>query len=128
VIEIETNGTISPLKALIDRVDQWNVSPKLAHAGDPETRRLRLPALVALRKTERAYLKFVLESPEDVSELEALTAALEWPRERVLLMPQAATRAEHALRAFAIAALSQQRGLGFSPRLHVVSWDGERGR
>ena len=33
-VEIETNGTIAPTPTLAKRVNQWNVSPKLAHAGN----------------------------------------------------------------------------------------------
>jgi len=34
-IGIETNGTIDPPARLDVRVDQYNVSPKLAHSGNP---------------------------------------------------------------------------------------------
>ena len=79
-IEVETNGTLAPEPALAARVDQWNVSPKLAHAGDPEARRIRIDALLALRDTGRAFLKFVLQSEQDWHETEALIERLGWPR------------------------------------------------
>src|SRR5262245_57463008 len=56
VVEAETNGTIAPLPALIDRVDQWNVSPKLANCGDALSLRIRREALEQLRDTGRAWL------------------------------------------------------------------------
>jgi 7-carboxy-7-deazaguanine synthase len=127
-IEVETNGTLVPKPALAERVDQWNVSPKLAHAGDPETRRIRGDALLALRDTGRAFLKFVLQREQDLSEVEALVERFAWPRERVFLMPEAATPTEHAARASVVAELCQRRGFRFSPRLHVTLWGGERGR
>jgi organic radical activating enzyme len=127
-LEVETNGTLSPEPELARRVDQWNVSPKLAHAGDPEARRIREEALFSLRDTGRAFLKFVLQSESDLEEVEALIARLAWPRERVYLMPEASTPAAHAERAGAVAALCQRNGLRFSPRLHVTLWGGERGR
>src|SRR5690606_33351346 len=34
-IEVETNGTVPPLPELAARVNQWNVSPKLANSGEP---------------------------------------------------------------------------------------------
>jgi len=34
-IEIETNGTIMPNNDMLNLVDQWNVSPKLANSGMP---------------------------------------------------------------------------------------------
>lgn len=127
-IEVETNGTIAPEPALAARVDQWNVSPKLAHGGDPEARRIRIDALIALRDTGRAFLKFVLQSAQDWHETAALIERLGWPRERVFLMPEASTPEEHAQRAGALAELCQQRGVRFSPRLHVLLWGGARGR
>jgi 7-carboxy-7-deazaguanine synthase len=127
-IEIETNGTLVPDRALAERVDQWNVSPKLAHAGDPEARRIRSDALFALRDTGRSFLKFVLQRADDLSEVEALIERFAWPRERVYLMPEAVTPNEHAERANVVAGLCQEHGLRFSPRLHVLLWGGERGR
>ena len=35
MVEIETNGTVAPPPALDALVDQYNVSPKLAHSGNP---------------------------------------------------------------------------------------------
>ena len=55
-IEIETNGTRVPLPSLLERANQWTVSPKLASAGDSEALRIRPYALVALRDSGRAYL------------------------------------------------------------------------
>ena len=34
-VEIETNGTVAPPPRLDVRVDQYNVSPKLSHSGNP---------------------------------------------------------------------------------------------
>lgn len=127
-IEVETNGTLVPAPELIARVNQWNVSPKLAHAGDPEGRRIREDALRALRDSGRAYLKFVVREAEDLREIEALVSRLSWPADRVFLMPEAATPKDHEARAPEVAALSERRGYAFSPRLHVVLWGGERGR
>lgn len=127
-IEIETNGTLAPEPALAERVNQWNVSPKLAHAGDPESKRIRMDALFALRDTRRAFLKFVLQRAEDYNEINALVVHLDWPRDRVFLMPEATTPADHALRAELVAELCQTQGFRFSPRLHVLLWGGERGR
>ncbi len=128
VLEVETNGTLAPGAELSARVDQWNVSPKLANAGDRESLRIRPRALAALRDTGRAWLKLVLRGPEDVAEADALIAASAWPRERVLLMPEAQNKAALHERSPAIAALCAARGYRFSPRLHLELWDGERGR
>jgi 7-carboxy-7-deazaguanine synthase len=126
-VEIETNGTRVPLPSLRERVDQWNVSPKLASAGDPESLRIRPEALLALRDTGRAYLKLVVRTPEDRDEAEALRARFGFDKQRTLLMPEATTPEELAARSPEVAAWSQQLSVRFSSRLHVALWGGRRG-
>jgi organic radical activating enzyme len=126
-VEVETNGTIAPRAEIAERVDQWNVSPKLANSGDPERLRLRPDVLGAFAETGRAYLKLVVETPGDADEAETLVRSLGWPRERVLLMPQAATRETLAARGPLVAAEALRRDLRYSPRLHVERWNGARG-
>lgn len=126
-IEIETNGTRVPLPSLRARVDQWNVSPKLASAGDAEALRIRPEALIALRDTGRAYLKLVVRTEQDRDEAEALRERFGFERERTMLMPEAATRAELDQRSPDVAAWSQQLSVRFSSRLHVALWGGRRG-
>lgn len=127
-IEVETNGTISPTAELIERVDQWNVSPKLSHSGEPESRRVRPGVLAQLRDTGRGYLKIVVQREADLLEVEALVIATGWPRHQVLLMPEAQRERDYRVRAGVIEKLSEAHGFGFSPRLHVLRWDGARGR
>lgn len=127
VIEIETNGTLLPSHALLARVDQWNVSPKLDNSGEPADARLNLAALHALRDSGRAYLKLVVGSEADAVEATELTKSLAWPSERVLFMPLAATREELRARAKLVAQEALTRGVRFSSRLHVELWGGRRG-
>lgn len=127
-VEVETNGTLAPEPSLVQRVDQWNVSPKLAHAAEPAARRIKPEVLRAFRDTGRAFLKFVVRERGDLDEVRALLAELAWPDERVFLMPEATTPASHAERSELLAALCQEHGYRFSPRLHVLLWGGERAR
>jgi organic radical activating enzyme len=128
VIEIETNGTLAPGSPLLERVNQWNVSPKLQNSGDPADKRLRFDVLRELGRSGRAYLKLVVASPDELDEAEAIVASSQWPRERVLLMAQAATRAELRERGPLVRTAALARGLAYSPRLHVERWDGQRGK
>ena len=126
-IEIETNGTLTPSAALLARVNQWNVSPKLENSGEALADRLHEEALATLRDSGRAYLKLVVGSKADAEEADALAARLEWPRDRVQLMPLAATREELSARSALVAGEALARGLRFSSRLHVELWSGRRG-
>jgi len=127
LVEVETNGTIVPEAFALSRVNQWNVSPKLANAGDPEHFRIRPEVLTALRDSGRAYLKLVVSGDPDFAEADALVARLAWPNERVLLMPEAANREQLRARSFAVAEAARVRCYRFSSRLHLELWGGRRG-
>lgn len=127
-VEIETNGTLVPAQELVDRVDQWNVSPKLSSSGNREGLRLRPRVLSSYRDTGRAFLKLVVATEADVVEAEALVSALAWPNDRVLLMPEARSRETLRERTPFVAAASLARGWRASPRLHIERWNGDRAR
>jgi organic radical activating enzyme len=126
-VEVETNGTIAPNAALAERIDQWNVSPKLANAGDPERLRLKPDVLATFAATNRAFLKLVVESDADADEADALVRTLGWPRDRTLFMAQASTREALEARGPLVAAAALKRNVRYSPRLHVERWNGARG-
>jgi organic radical activating enzyme len=126
-IEIETNGTRTPLPSLLARVNQWNVSPKLTSAGDAENLRIRPDALQALRASGRAFLKLVVKTERDRDEAEALRQRFGFERERTLLMPEASTREELDRHGPEVAAWAQSLTLRYSGRLHVALWGGRRG-
>jgi organic radical activating enzyme len=126
VIEIETNGTKLPSPALLARVDQWNVSPKLSSSGETRARSIFPETLQVFAETRRAWLKLVVSGP-DLDEADALIEELGWPRERVLFMPEALNREQLQSRSPLVAAAALSRGVRFSTRLHVELWDGRRG-
>ncbi|HET7768665.1 MAG TPA: hypothetical protein VFN74_07800 [Chloroflexota bacterium] len=86
-IEVETNGTFQPRQPLAEIVDQWNVSPKLAHSGnDPADREIAAAlAWFAFAAQPNAYFKFVVAEPEDVEEVGVLAVRYGLPAERVYL-------------------------------------------
>jgi len=127
VIEVETNGTLAPSEALLARVVQWNVSPKLTNAGDPERLRIRPEILGQFRESGRAFLKCVVHTEADYAEAEALVTLLGWPRARVLFMPEATSREQLRERSFSVAEAARSRGFRFSSRLHLELWGGRRG-
>jgi len=126
-VEVETNGTIVPEPPALSRVNQWNVSPKLANAGDPEQFRIRPDALSALRDSGRAYLKLVVNRAQDFAEADALVARFAWPSDRVTFMPEASDREQLRARSFDVAEAARARNYRFSSRLHLELWGGRRG-
>ncbi|MGQ0659328.1 7-carboxy-7-deazaguanine synthase QueE, partial [Sphingosinicella sp.] len=59
LVEIETNGSIPPDPRLVELVDLFMVSPKLAHSGNAPALALRATPLAAFAALESAIFKFV---------------------------------------------------------------------
>lgn len=126
-VDIETNGTIAPSEALVGRIDTFVVSPKLGNSGMDAPRRIRTKALLALRDTGRAWFKWVVTSPADVDEVQALVDRLELSADRVVLMPEGTTVEALRQAAPVVAGWALDRGWRFSDRMHVHLYGGGRG-
>lgn len=122
-VEIETNGTIAPSPALVARVNQWNISPKLAHAGNPTAKALRPDILATLATLPHAWFKFVVQGESDWNDI----AELSLPQQRIILMPCATTHAELEEQAPRIAELCIAHGVRYGHRLHVALWSDAKG-
>jgi organic radical activating enzyme len=127
-IEIETNGTITPERNLDMAVEQWNVSPKLANSGEPESRRIVDTALWWFRENPKACFKFVIQSDDDIVEVERLVKRIRFPRSRCFLMPEASDAEMLKKRGPRIVEYCVKFGFRCSPRLQVEKWGGTRGR
>lgn len=126
-VEIETNGTVAPGK-LKDHVDQWNVSPKLANAGNRGLRPVRRRALAQFAALPGATFKFVVVDGREVGEIRELVEFLGISNDRVVLMPEGRTSDELARHSDRIAAICQETGYRFGTRLHILLWGDVRGR
>ncbi len=127
-IEVETAGHVPPDANALERVSQWNVSPKLASARIAQEKRPQ--TLDWLRRAKEAYLKFVVHGEEELEEVEAMLAAYgldDFPRSRVVVSPGGKTRAQMEHRLLPLAEASMKRGFRFTPRLHVMLWGEKRG-
>lgn len=127
VVEVETNGTILPEGPLAERVNQWNVSPKLPGSGEPAERALKLPALRFFQSTPKAWLKLVIDGDADLAAADELADALAWPKERVLFMAQGTSAKELRAASPWVRKAASARSVGVSPRLHVLRWGAKRG-
>lgn len=119
-IEIETNGTLPPSPYLAARVSQWNVSPKLPHAGPQPLPPAALSAFAAL---PNAWFKFVVQGEEDWASISTLGL----PLPRIILMPCAETRAALLARLPIIADMALRHGVRLGNRLHIILWDDAQG-
>ncbi|MDP3675870.1 MAG: 7-carboxy-7-deazaguanine synthase QueE [Novosphingobium sp.] len=126
-VEIETNGTVAPPPALDALVHQYNVSPKLAHSGNPANLALIPERLAAFAADARAFFKFVVATPADVEEVLALAKAYAIPQERLFVMPEGTDSATLRTRARWLAPLALDNGLRFSDRLHIHLYGDTRG-
>lgn len=127
-IEIETNATVLPLPALDERVQFWNVSPKLANSGMPDARR-RLPDVARyFAQNPKTMFKFVVQSDADWFEIER-----EWLREgyahrhQIVLMPAAAERSHLHELLPRIAQLCIEQQVRMCSRLHIEIWNQKTG-
>ncbi len=122
-VEVESNGTLLPTPTLEARVNQWNISPKLEHAGNTHKQALRNSVLSHFAPLPHAWFKFVVQSEEDWKQI----AALHLPKERTILMPCATTRAELDAARPTVAALCIKEGVRLGDRLHIALWNDLKG-
>jgi organic radical activating enzyme len=126
-VEIETNGTVAPLARLDIRVDQYNVSPKLAHSGNPADLALIPERLDAWAADPRAFLKFVVASPADVDEVLALQQRYRFRPSQVFLMPEGTDSATLRARQAWLSELCLKHGFRMSDRMHIHLYGDTRG-
>jgi 7-carboxy-7-deazaguanine synthase len=140
-ITIETAG-IKFVAGLV--CDLMSVSPKLSNSiqsgGAPSTSSPRLRSgqagqadpFSSIRQLIRRYpyqLKFVADSPDDLPEIqEAIEQIGGVSAEKVMLMPQAKKRDELIAKSPMVAQLCREAGYVFCQRLHILLYDGVRGK
>lgn len=133
-ITVETAGTVFEPVAC----DLMSISPKLANstpwqrdggrwARQHERLRVQVPVLQRLMSAYVYQLKFVVSSPEDLTEVRDLVSRLEAPADRVVLMPEGTDRERLRERGAWLAEVCKKHGFRFSPRLHIELWGNRRG-
>lgn len=116
--------------------DLMSISPKLSNsvpddvklAAMHEDSRLDLAVLAELIDNYNYQLKFVVDSETDLPEIEETIDRLaNVDSQKVMLMPQAATRDELLAKSPMVADLCKRTGFAFCQRLHILLWDNRRG-
>jgi 7-carboxy-7-deazaguanine synthase len=125
--EVETNGTAEPVAALDIHMDQYTVSPKLAHSGNPAELAL-IPKMLDRWATDaRAVFKFVIAEPADVDEVLALARTHGILANRIWLMAEGTDTATLHAREAWLAQLCLDHRLTLSKRLHIELYGDTRG-
>lgn len=134
-ITIETAGTAFSEIAC----DLASVSPKLSNstpwtrdggrwAASHESGRMRIDVIQRWIDAGNHQLKFVVDAPEDIREIDGLLDRLRGVRpDDVLLMPQGVTIGELNERSGWVAGVCRARGFRFCPRLHILLYGNVRG-
>ena len=128
-VDIETNGTRSPLSV---RIRRYVCSPKLANSGVTPSKRL---VADTLRELSEAHLddladyptafKFVATAPSDLDEVDAMVEAHDLTN--VWVMPGGTSVEETLTHARAIAPAVEARGYNLSLRQQVLLHGDQRG-
>lgn len=126
-VEVETNGTTTAPPRLDIRIDQFNVSPKLAHSGNPADLALLPERLDAYATDPRAFFKFVIAQPGDVDEVLALHARHRFRPGHVFLMPEGTDSETLREREKWLTPICLQHGFRLSDRMHIHLFGDTRG-
>lgn len=123
-IEIENECTLEPNDQMINYVDCWNNSPKLANSGNIRILRYQPDILKKLSYLDNSWFKFVVTGMEDWEEIEKdfLQENLIHP-EQIILMPEGATRERLEKNREAVIDIAIKNNVRYCAREHVVVWD-----
>jgi organic radical activating enzyme len=137
---VETNGTVHPLEGLnltladgtvvarspldptfVNEIS-WVISPKFGTSKQAVN-----PAVLTWWASQpNTHFKFVVGSPDDLSETEHWVGHLGLAPKRVWLMPEGLTRESQIRPDLAEAAVAH--GWNLSLRVHTLLWGNEKGR
>lgn len=125
VVELETAGTIAPLDYSLASL--FNVSPKLAHSGNPLEKRYHPEVLIAFRKSHLAVFKFVVQSPADFTEIDQIVHDCSLDPATVYIMPEGVNASHLEFTGQAILHEALLRGFNLTTRLHIMLYGNLRG-
>ena len=131
-ITIETNATLFAGVA----AHLISMSPKLRNSNPPrdnrffkrhERGRIRPDVIRKFLDRYACQVKFVMDTPEDLSEIQALQTEIDIPAETILLMPQGITSTMLQEKQEWLVDICKEYGYRYSPRVHVDIWGDKRG-
>lgn len=117
--------------------DLMSISPKLSNSTPTDTAiasmheksRLNIAALRNLVDSYHYQIKFVVNFPADLDEISQILKKVgNINLEKVMLMPQAATKDELLTKSPMVAKMCKRTGFAFCQRLQLLLWNNERGK
>ncbi|MEO1047200.1 MAG: 7-carboxy-7-deazaguanine synthase QueE [Pseudomonadota bacterium] len=126
-VEIETNGTTRASAHVDIRVDQYNVSPKLAHSGNAADLAIIPERMDFYASDPRAFFKFVIAEREDVDEVLALQKEHFIASDKIFLMAEGTTSEALRSRQTWLSELCLKHGFRMSDRMHIHLYGDTRG-
>ncbi|MEM9086752.1 MAG: 7-carboxy-7-deazaguanine synthase QueE [Pseudomonadota bacterium] len=126
-VEIETNGTTRASAHVDIRVDQYNVSPKLAHSGNAADLAIIPERMDFYASDPRAFFKFVIAEREDVDEVLALQKKHFIASDKIFLMAEGTTSEALRSRQEWLSELCLKHGFRMSDRMHIHLYGDTRG-
>ena len=128
IFEVETNGTIMPDFKMVERVAQFNISPKLEGSGNPEGLRRKDGVLRHFATLPSSQFKFVVTERSDLDEIMELVETCAIPADKVWVMPEGRTQAAVTEDSAWLVEECKRLGFNFTTRLHILIYSTERGR
>ncbi|MFQ6035984.1 MAG: 7-carboxy-7-deazaguanine synthase QueE [Sedimentisphaerales bacterium] len=116
--------------------DLMSISPKLSNSTPVDAKlaavhddsRLDIAVLRKLINDYKYQLKFVVDSPADLLEIQQTIKQIgNVDLEKVMLVPQAATRDELLAKSPMVAGMCNHTGFAFCQRLQILLWNNKRG-
>lgn len=126
-IEFETNGTILPDEALDALTDQYNVSVKLQNALVTEKERINRKAIFFFAQSPKSNFKFVVDTPQDLDEIQNLIQKFDIDSKKIYLMPQGVNPKILRKKQQWLIEICKQYGFNYTDRLHILVYGEKRG-
>ena len=125
--EIENECTLMPSQRMLNIVDTWNNSPKLANSGMKEQIRIKPDVLRILGAFQLdSWFKFVISCEEDWDEIAKDFLPFIHPL-RIILMPCGQTREELMKTRELTIELAIKHNVRYCDRAHITAWDKKTG-
>ena len=127
IIEIETNGTIIPMRLMLIAVDYWNVSPKLANSGESFTRRFNRDAIIEFDFFgKNVIFKFVISKRMDIVDILSEYKGI-IDTNKIVLMPSGETQKKLEKTRLIVVKEALKLGVRYSDRLQITIWNKKTG-